>query len=99
MNLYPLCFANSVDALVPEIWAQESLAILEEGEIEIIEDDERQTPPQKYESFALMAIGMSMRLDIGSRQQRIEHPVTMFPVSGMQPSDRAKTRRMAGLIQ
>lgn len=31
MNLYPLCFANSVDALVPEIWAQESLAILEEN--------------------------------------------------------------------
>lgn len=30
MNLY-LCFANSVDALVPEIWAQESLAILEEN--------------------------------------------------------------------
>lgn len=31
MNLYPLCFANDVDALVPEIWAQESLAILEEN--------------------------------------------------------------------
>lgn len=31
MNLYPLCFANDVDALVPELWAQESLAILEEN--------------------------------------------------------------------
>jgi hypothetical protein len=31
MNLYPLCFANSVDSLIPELWAQESLAILEEN--------------------------------------------------------------------
>jgi len=31
MNLYPLCFANDVDALIPELWAQESLAILEEN--------------------------------------------------------------------
>lgn len=31
MNLYPLCFANDVDALIPEIWANESLAILEEN--------------------------------------------------------------------
>jgi hypothetical protein len=32
MNLFALvCFANDNDALVPEIWAQESLAILEEN--------------------------------------------------------------------
>ena len=30
MNLY-LCFANDNDALIPELWAQESLAILEEN--------------------------------------------------------------------
>lgn len=28
---FALCFANSVDALIPELWAQESLAILEEN--------------------------------------------------------------------
>jgi hypothetical protein len=31
MNHFPLCYANSNDALIPEIWAQESLAILEEN--------------------------------------------------------------------
>lgn len=31
MNLFPLCYANSNDALIPELWAQESLAILEEN--------------------------------------------------------------------
>jgi hypothetical protein len=31
MNHYPLCYANDNDALVPELWAQESLAILEEN--------------------------------------------------------------------
>lgn len=31
MNRYPLCYANDNDALIPEIWAQESLAILEEN--------------------------------------------------------------------
>jgi hypothetical protein len=31
MNLYPLCYANDNDALIPELWAQESLAILEEN--------------------------------------------------------------------
>ena len=31
MNLFPLCYANDSDALVPELWAQESLAILEEN--------------------------------------------------------------------
>ena len=31
MNLFPLCYANDNDALVPELWAQESLAILEEN--------------------------------------------------------------------
>lgn len=31
MNLFPLCYANDNDALIPEIWAQESLAILEEN--------------------------------------------------------------------
>lgn len=30
MNLY-LCYANDNDALVPELWANESLAILEEN--------------------------------------------------------------------
>ena len=31
MNLYPLCYANDNDALIPELWAQESLSILEEN--------------------------------------------------------------------
>jgi len=31
MNLYPLCYANDNEALVPELWANESLAILEEN--------------------------------------------------------------------
>jgi hypothetical protein len=31
MNLYPLCYANDNDALIPELWANESLAILEEN--------------------------------------------------------------------
>jgi hypothetical protein len=31
MNLFPLCYANDNDALIPELWAQESLAILEEN--------------------------------------------------------------------
>jgi hypothetical protein len=31
MNLYPLCFNNNNDALTPELWAHESLAILEEN--------------------------------------------------------------------
>jgi len=31
MNLYLLCYANDNDALVPELWAAESLAILEEN--------------------------------------------------------------------
>jgi hypothetical protein len=31
MNLYPLCYANDNDALIPELWAEESLAILEEN--------------------------------------------------------------------
>jgi hypothetical protein len=31
MNFYPLCYANDNDALVPELWANESLAILEEN--------------------------------------------------------------------
>jgi len=31
MNLFPLCYANDNDALIPELWANESLAILEEN--------------------------------------------------------------------
>jgi hypothetical protein len=31
MNQFPLCYANDNDALIPELWAQESLAILEEN--------------------------------------------------------------------
>jgi len=31
MNFYPLCYANDNDALIPELWANESLAILEEN--------------------------------------------------------------------
>jgi len=31
MRLYPLCYANDNDALIPELWANESLAILEEN--------------------------------------------------------------------
>ena len=31
MNLQILCYANDNDALIPELWAQESLAILEEN--------------------------------------------------------------------
>ena len=31
MNLYPLCYANDNDAMIPELWANESLAILEEN--------------------------------------------------------------------
>ncbi len=31
MNLFPLCYANDNDALIPELWAEESLAILEEN--------------------------------------------------------------------
>lgn len=31
MNQYFLCYANDNDALIPELWAQESLAILEEN--------------------------------------------------------------------
>ena len=31
MNFYPLCYANDSDALIPELWAQESLTILEEN--------------------------------------------------------------------
>ena len=33
MNI--LCYANSNDAMVPEVWAQESLALLEENMVEI----------------------------------------------------------------
>ena len=31
MNFYPLCYVNDNDALIPELWANESLAILEEN--------------------------------------------------------------------
>lgn len=31
MNFFPLCYANDNDALIPELWAQESLAVLEES--------------------------------------------------------------------
>jgi len=35
MNLFTLtCYANDNDAMVPELWAQESLAILEENMVE-----------------------------------------------------------------
>jgi hypothetical protein len=34
MNPFILCYANDNDALIPEIWANESLAILEENMVE-----------------------------------------------------------------